>query len=59
MIVVHEVGDQDNEGIELSGSGQMTAYDPKRTFEDKILVIQDNEMFRQSWGEKEAFYSKV
>ncbi len=32
VIVVHGVGDQDNEGIELKGSGRMTATDPKRTF---------------------------
>ena len=32
VIVVHGVGDQDNEGIELKGSGRMTATDPKRTY---------------------------
>jgi hypothetical protein len=32
VIVVHGVGDQDNEGIELKGSGRMTATDPKQTF---------------------------
>ena len=28
VIVLHGVGDQDNEGIELKGSGRMTATDP-------------------------------
>ena len=36
VIVVHGVGEQDNEGIKLSGSRRMTANGQKRTFRNNV-----------------------